>query len=74
MRDAAVGHHCAECAGAGVRTVRPVSRRSPGPWGSTTPMVTYVLIAINVLAFIAQKASSHVAIDFVMWSPAVADG
>ena len=62
------------CVGAGASTVRRVRTQSGGPWGSTTPIVTYVLIAINVLAFIAQKASSRVAIDFVMWSPAVANG
>ena len=37
-------------------------------------MVTYGLIAINVLAFVAQMASSSVEAEFAMWSPAVAHG
>ena len=74
MRDAAVGHQCAECVSAGVKTVRQPKKPSAGSWGPTTPVVTYALIAINVLAFIAQKASSRVEVDFVMWSPAVAHG
>ena len=74
MRDAAVGHQCAECVSAGAKSVRQPKVRSGGRWGSTTPVVTYVLIAINVLAFIVQTASSRVEAEFVMWSPAVANG
>jgi membrane associated rhomboid family serine protease len=74
MRDAAVGHQCADCVSAGAKTVRQPKVRSGGPWGTTVPIVTYVLIAINVLAFVAQTASSRVESDFVMWSPAVAHG
>jgi membrane associated rhomboid family serine protease len=74
MRDAAVGHQCAECVSAGAKTVRQPKVRSAGRWGSTTPVVTYVLITINVLAFIAQTASSRVEVELVMWSPGVANG
>jgi membrane associated rhomboid family serine protease len=74
MRDAAVGHQCAECVSAGAKSVPQPRVRSGGRWGSTTPVVTFVLIAINVVAFVVQKASSRVAADFVMWSPAVAHG
>src|SRR5829696_2544346 len=74
MRDAAVGHQCAECVSAGAKTVRRPTARSGGPWGSTTPVVTYVLIAVNVIAFVVQMASSRVEAEFVMWSPAVAHG
>jgi membrane associated rhomboid family serine protease len=71
MRDAAVGHQCAECVNAGAASVRQVTTR---PIGSTTPVVTYALIAINVIAFIAQTASPRLEAEFVMWSPAVANG
>ena len=71
MRDAAVGHQCPECVSAGAASVRQPKTR---PIGSTTPVVTYVLIAINVIAFVVQKASPRVEAEFVMWSPAVADG
>jgi membrane associated rhomboid family serine protease len=74
MRDAAVGHQCAECVSAGAKSVPQPRVRSGGRWGSTTPVITFVLIAINVLAFVVQTASSRVEADFVMWSPAVAHG
>ena len=74
MRDAAVGHQCAECVSAGAQTVLQPKVRSGGPLGSAAPMVTYVLIAINVIAFVVQMASSRVEAEFVMWSPAVAHG
>ena len=74
MRDASVGHQCAECVSAGAKTVRQPKARSGGPWGSTMPVVTYVLIAINVVAFVIQMASPRLEAEFVMWSPAVANG
>lgn len=72
MRDAAVGHQCVECVNAGAKTVRQPRTRSQ--WGPTTPVVTYGLIAVNVLAFVAQVASRSVEVEFVMFSPAVAHG
>ncbi len=74
MRDAAVGHQCAECVSGGAPNVRQPRMKAGGPWGSRTPLITYALIAINVLAFVAQVASSRVENDLVMWSPAVANG
>jgi membrane associated rhomboid family serine protease len=74
MRDASVGHQCAECVSAGAKAVRQPKARSGGPWGPTMPVVTYVLIAINVVAFVIQKASPRLEAEFVMWSPAVANG
>jgi membrane associated rhomboid family serine protease len=75
MLDAAVGHQCAECVRDGARSVRKPRTAGGGRLRSTTtPVVTYALIAINVLAFIAQTASSQMEADFVMWSPAVANG
>lgn len=71
MRDAAVGHQCAECVGAAAQTVRAPKKRA---WRATNPVVTYALIALNVLVFIAQAAAPRTDVDFVMWSPAVADG
>lgn len=65
MRDAAVGHQCAECVSEGARTVRQPK---------TIPVVTYALIAVNVVLFVAQMASRRVEAELAMWSPAVADG
>jgi membrane associated rhomboid family serine protease len=74
MRDAAVGHQCVECVREGARTVRQPRLRFGGRQRSTTPVVTYALIAINVLAFILQTVSVGVERQLTMWSPAVADG
>ena len=74
MRDAAVGHQCAECVSAGAKTVRQPQTQFGGRVGSTTPVVTYGLIALNVLLFVAQKASRSFEAALTMWSPAVADG
>ncbi len=74
MRDAAVGHQCAECVAAGAKSVRQPKVRSTGPWGATAPVVTYVLIAVNVIAFVVQTASARFEAELVMWSPGVANG
>ena len=68
MRDAAVGHQCVECVGAGATTVRAARTTR------TTPLVTYALIAMNVALFVAQMASRRLEAALTMWSPAVADG
>ncbi|BBW99426.1 rhomboid family intramembrane serine protease [Mycolicibacterium moriokaense] len=73
MRDAAVGHQCAECVGEGAKTVRQV-RTHFGGAPVRTPMVTYVLIAINVVMFALQMVSPELQRELVLFSPAVADG
>lgn len=72
MRDAAVGHQCVECVNEGAKSVRQPKALSP--WRGSMPVVTYVLIAINVIAFVVQMASPRLEAAFVMWSPAVAHG
>ncbi|TFV55060.1 rhomboid family intramembrane serine protease [Mycobacterium sp. PS03-16] len=75
MRSAAVGHQCPECVDQGARTVRPARTQFGGRLtGSTQPVLTYGLIAVNVLAFILQSASGEAYRAFVLWAPAVADG
>jgi membrane associated rhomboid family serine protease len=74
MRDAAVGHQCAECVSAGAKTVRQPRTQFGGRQLGATPVVTYVLIAINVLMFVLQTASVDVQRELVLVSPAVADG
>jgi membrane associated rhomboid family serine protease len=71
MRGAAVGQHCVDCAQEGVaqRRTRPLVRGASG-----APVVSYGLIALNVLAFIAQMSSGRLDSELVLWSPAVADG
>lgn len=74
MRSAAVGHQCVECVRAGARTVRQPRTRFGGRQRSNTPVLTYALIGINVLAFVLQMASGNLEKQLALWPPAVADG
>jgi membrane associated rhomboid family serine protease len=74
MRSAAVGHQCVECAQAGAKTVRQPRGNFGGRLGSDTPVLSYALIGLNVLAFIAQIVPAGPERELVLWSPAVADG
>jgi membrane associated rhomboid family serine protease len=69
MRDAAVGHQCEECVRGGAKAVR-----QPRPPQRTTPVITYGLIAINVVMFALETVSSGVQSELVLRSPAVANG
>ncbi|MBY0287810.1 MAG: rhomboid family intramembrane serine protease [Mycobacteriaceae bacterium] len=73
MRDAAVGHQCAECVGEGVRSVRQ-ARTQFGGVPVSSPLVTYVLIGINVVMFALQMLVPGLQRELVLNSPAVADG
>ena len=74
MRDAAVGHQCVECVSEGAKTVRQPRTQFGGRIGSATPFLTYFLIALNGVLFVAQMASRKFEAALTMWSPAVADG
>jgi membrane associated rhomboid family serine protease len=74
MNDAAVGHQCAECAGAGAKTVRQPRTRFGGRQYGPKPVVTYALIAVNVVMFGLQNVSADLQKELVLFSPAVADG
>jgi membrane associated rhomboid family serine protease len=73
MRDAAVGHQCAECVNQGAKTVRQPQTAFGGQQRSV-PLVTYGLIAINVAMFVLQTVSTKVQGELVLWSPGVAQG
>jgi membrane associated rhomboid family serine protease len=75
MHSAAVGHHCADCVSAGAQTVRPVTNAVGARVArSTTPLVTYVLIAVNLVMFALQMASPNLERALGLWPPAAADG
>jgi membrane associated rhomboid family serine protease len=74
MRDAAVGHQCMECVGAGAKTVRQPRTSFGGRQYGANPVVTYALIAVNVLMFGLQTVSADLQRELVLFSPAVADG
>ncbi|NEB01591.1 rhomboid family intramembrane serine protease [Streptomyces sp. SID13726] len=53
MREAAVGHQCPECVREGSRSVRR-ARTAFGGRITAVPLVTYVLIGLNVLAYTGE--------------------
>jgi membrane associated rhomboid family serine protease len=74
MRSAAVGHQCVDCVQAGAETVRQPRTHFGGHQRAQAPVVTYVLIAVNVAAFALQTAVPGLAGRLALWPPAVADG
>lgn len=74
MRSAAVGHQCVECVEEGARTIRQPRTRFGGRERAGRPLVTYALIAVNVLVFIVQMAVGNLEKQLSLWPPAVADG
>ncbi|MET7454410.1 rhomboid family intramembrane serine protease [Streptomyces sp. NPDC005574] len=53
MREASVGHQCVECVKEGARSVRR-PRTAFGGRITAAPLVTYVLIGLNVLAYVGE--------------------
>jgi membrane associated rhomboid family serine protease len=74
MRDAAVGHQCEECVRDGAKSVRQPRTAFGGRQLGAKPVITYTLIAINVVMFVLQTMSPGLQSDLVLFSPAVADG
>jgi membrane associated rhomboid family serine protease len=74
MRDAAVGHQCDDCVREGVKSVRQPKTSFGAPLRKTTPVITYALIAINVVMFVLQTVSRGLQSDLVLYAPAVAGG
>ncbi|MGW2568424.1 rhomboid family intramembrane serine protease [Streptomyces sp. NPDC001537] len=65
MREAAVGHQCVECVKEGARSIRQ-ARTAFGGRITSAPMVTYVLIGLNVLAYLGELVRSSVVDRFEM--------
>ncbi|MFR9795619.1 rhomboid family intramembrane serine protease [Streptomyces sp. MS06] len=65
MREAAVGHQCVECVKEGSRSVRQ-ARTVFGGRVSAVPAVTYALIALNLLAYVAELALPDLVDRFAM--------
>ncbi|MFF2366688.1 rhomboid family intramembrane serine protease [Streptomyces sp. NPDC058122] len=72
MREAAVGHQCVECVKEGARSIRQ-ARTAFGGRISTVPAVTYALIGLNVLAYVAELLRSSVVDRFAMLGAGLAD-
>lgn len=55
MREAAVGHHCVECVKEGRRSARQARTVFGGAVSrGAAPIVTYVLMGLNILAYLAE--------------------
>ncbi|MEU5889991.1 rhomboid family intramembrane serine protease [Streptomyces sp. NPDC047461] len=65
MREAAVGHQCVECVKEGARSVRQ-ARTVVGGRVSAVPLVTYVLIGLNVLAYLGEVIRPEIVDRFSM--------
>jgi membrane associated rhomboid family serine protease len=74
MRDAAVGHQCAECVQEGAKMVRQPKTSFGGREYGANPVITYALIAINVVMFVLETVSRGLKSELVLFAPAVADG
>ncbi|MDF6041882.1 rhomboid family intramembrane serine protease [Streptomyces sp. JH14] len=67
MREAAVGHHCVECVKEGQRSIR----RARTVFGGTVPrtavpVVTYVLMGLNILAYLGELVRPEIVDRFGM--------
>ncbi|MEU5362902.1 rhomboid family intramembrane serine protease [Streptomyces sp. NPDC005925] len=65
MREAAVGHQCPECVRQGARSVRQ-ARTLVGGRITAVPVATYALIALNVLAYLAETVRPELVDRFAM--------
>ncbi|MGC9540267.1 rhomboid family intramembrane serine protease [Streptomyces sp. UG1] len=65
MREASVGHQCVECVKEGARSVRQ-GRTVVGGRIAATPLVTSVLIGLNVVAYLAEVVRPEILDRFAM--------
>ncbi|MDO9379850.1 MAG: rhomboid family intramembrane serine protease [Nocardioidaceae bacterium] len=67
MRPASVGFQCPECVAEGAKTVRQPRTVAGGLVPRQVGLVTYVLIGLNVAAFLVELATGGVNGTFVQW-------
>ncbi|MCP2625153.1 rhomboid family intramembrane serine protease [Mycolicibacterium smegmatis] len=72
MRAAAVGHQCVDCVNAAARTVPDPRTQFGGKVREGAPVLTYTLIAVNVLMFVLQIAGGDLESRLTLWPPALA--
>jgi membrane associated rhomboid family serine protease len=73
MRPAAVGQQCVDCVHESQRGAPRVHTRSSARI-THSGVVTYLLIAVNVVMFVLQSMSTQLQRDLVLWPPGVAEG
>ncbi|MDH6197521.1 membrane associated rhomboid family serine protease [Mycobacterium frederiksbergense] len=74
MRSAAVGHQCVDCVNASAKSVQAPRTQFGGVARTGAPVVTYGLIAVNVLMFVLQAASGTLTNDLTLWPRGIAFG
>jgi len=74
MRSASVGHQCVDCVQAATQVVLRPNTAVGGVRRGPTPVLTYILIAVNVVVFGLQAASPGLQAQLALWPPAVAGG
>ncbi|MUL84914.1 MULTISPECIES: rhomboid family intramembrane serine protease [unclassified Mycolicibacterium] len=74
MRSAAVGHQCVECVNQGAKSVQAPRTQFGGKVSTGTPVLTYALIAANVLMFVLQMALGNLTTDLTLWPRGIAFG
>ncbi|MCV7067829.1 rhomboid family intramembrane serine protease [Mycolicibacterium farcinogenes] len=72
MRAAAVGHQCVECVNEGAKSVRAPRTQFGGVARSGAPILTYSLIAVNVLMFVLQMASGNLERELTLQPASIA--
>jgi membrane associated rhomboid family serine protease len=73
MRSAPVGHQCVECVEQSASSV-PQPTTAFGGRAAGKPLVTYVLIALNVVMYVLQQANDVVYQQLVLWPWGIAHG
>ncbi|MFC9786776.1 rhomboid family intramembrane serine protease [Rhodococcus sp. NPDC127528] len=65
LREASVGYHCVDCVAAAQRDVRPVRGVAGNAVTATrpTPVVTYALMAVNILVFLVTVLQAKSLMD-----------
>ena len=74
MRSASVGHQCVDCVAAAPQIVQTPTTAFGGIRRGATPVLTYVLIAVNVVVFLLPAVSPGLQAKLALWPPAVAGG
>ena len=74
MRSASVGHQCVDCVQAAPQIVHTPSTTFGAVQRGATPLLTYLLMAVNVAVFILQAVSPGLQAKLALWPPVVAGG
>jgi len=74
LRSASVGQQCVDCIREGNRTTRPPAGRFGGQVRAGRPVVTWTLVAINVVLFLYGLVRPAIGNDWAMYAGGVATG